>query len=46
MDGMRLDTWESIIKPIFLEHFEVVEGKTRNILAFFPVKQMLLDVLS
>jgi len=38
MDGMRLDTWESIIKPIFLEHFEVVEGEDQNYFSILPSK--------
>jgi hypothetical protein len=38
MDGMRYDTWELVVRPLLLEHFEVVAGQDRAYFSLLPSK--------
>ncbi len=38
MDGMRYDTWDSVIRPLLMEHFEVVGGLDRAYFSLLPSK--------
>ena len=44
MDGMRYDTWDSVIRPLLTEHFEVVEGLDRAYFSLLPSKTDIADV--
>jgi len=35
-DGMRFDTWCRVVRPLLIEHFEVIEGKDQAYLAVLP----------
>jgi hypothetical protein len=38
MDGMRYDTWDAVLRPLLLEHFEVVAGQDRPYFSLLPSK--------
>jgi hypothetical protein len=38
MDGMRYDTWDAVVRPLLLEHFEVVAGQDRAYYSLLPSK--------
>jgi hypothetical protein len=38
MDGMRYDTWDAVVRPLLLEHFEVVAGQDRAYFSLLPSK--------
>ncbi|HUY33364.1 MAG TPA: PglZ domain-containing protein, partial [Pirellulales bacterium] len=38
MDGMRFDTWQAVVRPLLLEHFEVVDGQDRPFFSLLPSK--------
>lgn len=35
-DGMRFDTWSSVVRPLLTEHFETVEGRENAYFAVLP----------
>jgi len=35
-DGMRFDTWSRIVRPLMVDHFEVIEGLDRPYLSVLP----------
>jgi hypothetical protein len=38
MDGMRYDTWEAVVRPLLMEHFEVVDGQDKPYFSLLPSK--------
>lgn len=38
MDGMRYDTWDAVVRPLLMEHFEVVDGQDRPYFSLLPSK--------
>jgi hypothetical protein len=38
MDGMRYDTWEAVVRPLLMEHFEVVDSLDRPYFSLLPSK--------
>jgi hypothetical protein len=38
MDGMRYDTWDAVVRPLLLQHFEIVAGQDRAYFSLLPSK--------
>jgi hypothetical protein len=38
MDGMRYDTWDAVVRPLLMQHFEVVGGHDRPYFSLLPSK--------
>jgi hypothetical protein len=38
MDGMRYDTWDAVVRPLLMEHFEVVDRQDRPYFSLLPSK--------
>lgn len=38
MDGMRYDTWDAVVRPLLVEHFEVVGQQDRAFFSLLPSK--------
>lgn len=38
LDGMRYDTWDQVVRPLLLDHFEIVDGQDKAYFSLLPSK--------